>query len=389
MLGITLPQLLGPTLFAINEAHVRAVLGGESVQFERFLTKPDGNVGHVLANYIPDLDEAGKVTGFIIVVADIKAFKIAEAELKLASKVYASMSEAVLVTDGHGHILSVNPAFTDITGFAAHEAIGQTPALLHSHRHAPSFHEDVLREVTENGLWRGEMWSRRKTGEVYLEWKTITRMPGIVPGEDRYVSVFYDITESWEKNETIKQQAFHDALTNLPNRLLLRERIERHVALAARETRRLAVMFLDLDHFKAINDAFGHATGDELLVEIARRLQGLVREADTVARLGGDEFVVMLDNPASEAEVALVAARIIDVISQPLVLQGQSAQVGASVGIALYPNDGATATALLGSADQAMYAAKREGRNSVRFAQRATAISAVAAAPEPAPAPAA
>ena len=367
VMDATLRELMGSSLFAVNESHIRAALAGEEQQFERFMTRPDGSVGHVLANYIPDMDAHGDIVGFIIIVTDIKAIKLAEAELKLAANVYHNTVDAVMVTDFQGIILSVNPAFSNITGYTAEEAIGQTPRLLKSNRHEQHFHTAVWRQISDTGQWQGEIWDRRKNGEVFLAWRTITRIPGLVGQEGRYVSVFHDITETWSKNENIKHLAFHDALTGLPNRTLLMDRLEHHIALAKRSPRCLAVLFLDLDRFKFVNDNFGHEVGDELLIAVAQKIQALVRESDTVARLGGDEFVIMLNNPASREEVVQISNRIIATINEPMVFRGKTAQVGTSIGIAMYPADADSAAQLIKSADSAMYEAKKAGKNTFRF----------------------
>ena len=367
LIGTTIMDLMGAALFALNEPFIKGALAGEAQRFERVLTKADGSIGYTSANYIPDIGAHGEVMGFFVLVNDVTQYKETEAELKMAARVFECTSEGIMVTDAKGIILSVNPAFTDITGYSAQEAVGQTARLLRSHHHSQEFHAAVWKKIIDTGLWQGEIWNRRKTGEIFLEWKTITKIPGTRADEDRYVAVFHDITESWEKNESIRHLAFHDVLTNLPNRTLLMERIDRHIVFAGREARKLVVMFLDLDHFKEVNDRLGHAVGDDLLISVARKLQVLVRDTDTVARLGGDEFVIMLDNPASRIEVERVAERIITVINEPMVLQDRTAQVGASIGIAVYPADGASAAELIKSADLAMYEAKKGGRNHFRF----------------------
>lgn len=367
IIGMTIKELMGAALFAVNESHIRAVLAGERQQFERFFTLPDGSVAHVLANYIPDFDESGTIIGYIAVLADIKAFKIAEAELRLAAEIFKYAVEAIMVTDDDGIILSVNPAFTAITGYSPEEAVGETQRVLRSHRHDQEFHDQAWQKIRATGQWSGEIWNRRKNGEIFLGWKTITRISGARDDDVRYLTVFHDITASWENNETIRQLAFHDALTKLPNRMLLMERLDHHIVMAEREPRNLALMFLDLDRFKAVNDTLGHAIGDDLLIEVAQKLQALVRKADTVARLGGDEFVILLENPANKTEVEHIAHRIISVINEPFELQGKMAHVGTSVGIAMYPADGASATDLIKSADTAMYEAKKSGRNTFRF----------------------
>ncbi len=370
IIGGSMKELMGGALFALNEPYILAALAGERQQFERTLTKADGSIGYTIANYIPDIDSHGIIAGFYVLVTDVTPFKEVEAELKLADIVYQNTLDAVMVTDFHGIILSVNPAFNNITGYTAEEAIGQTPRLLKSNRHEPQFYASLWRQIADTGQWQGEIWDRRKNGEVFLAWQTITKIPGPVGEAGRYVAVFHDITEVWSKNESIKHLAFHDALTDLPNRTLLMERLAHHIALAKREPRALAVMFLDLDGFKFVNDNFGHEVGDDLLIAVAQKLKALVRESDTVARLGGDEFIIMLDNPANRNEVAQICNRIIAAINVPMVFRGKTAQVGTSIGIAMYPADAASAAQLIKSADSAMYEAKNAGKNTFRFFSR-------------------
>ena len=202
---------------------------------------------------------------------------------------------------------------------------------------------------------------------MFVEWQTITKVSNSEGLPSCYVSLFTDITDSWRRGEHIRHLAFHDALTDLPNRSLLLDRLERQIALAEREKRFFAVMFLDLDGFKLINDHHGHHIGDSVLKEVAERLKGLIRQSDTVARLGGDEFVVVLDNPTNKDEVAHIAHRVVTIINEPMEIHGAIAQVGASIGIATFPNDGDTPAALFKNADTAMYAAKVGGKNTYRF----------------------
>ncbi|MBS1138774.1 MAG: sensory box protein [Proteobacteria bacterium] len=368
MSGITLLELLGESLFAKNKPYIDGVLAGESQQFERFLTKRDGSVGHVLANYIPDFDESGDVIGFNLLVTDIKALRMAEADLKVAETVFENTADGIMVADENGVILSVNDAFTEITGYPAHEAVGQTPRLLRSNHHAPEFHAAVWQQITEQGEWKGEIWNRRKNGEIFPMRQTIRRVAEKGSGLRRYISVFHDITDVWRKNERTQHLAFHDALTDLPNRTLLLERLERQIVMSERQPRCLAVLFLDLDGFKRVNDTLGHAIGDELLKAVANKLQGLVRQTDTVARLGGDEFVVLLDSPQNQEEVENIADRIIASINEPVELSGAVAKVGTSIGIAMYPEHGRSSSDLLKNADDAMYRAKHEGKNTYRLA---------------------
>ena len=367
VIGGTMMELMGDALFSLNEPYIRGVLSGETQQFERTLTKADGSMGYTLAHYIPDIDGHGEVAGFYALVTDVTPIKRSQAELQLAAVVYQNTAEAIMVTDTKGIIQSVNPAFVQITGYTVQEAVGQTPRLLRSHHHDQEFHASVWRQINEQGFWQGEIWNRHKNGGVFLEWQTITRITGIEGAPIRYLSVFHDITETWQKNEHHRYLAFHDALTNLPNRALLMERLERRIAMTGREPRGIAVIFLDLDRFKVVNDTMGHAVGDDLLIALGNKVQQLVRQADTVARLGGDEFVIKLDNPANRSEVVHIAERVIATINEPMDIQGQRVQVGTSIGIAMYPDDGKTAAELIKNADAAMYEAKRAGRNGYRF----------------------
>jgi diguanylate cyclase (GGDEF)-like protein/PAS domain S-box-containing protein len=367
IIGTSMLDLLGERVFALNEPFVRGVLAGERQQFERSLRKADGSVGYSWANYIPDRDTSGSVVGFFALVSDVTPLKAAEAELKLAASVFQNTTECIMVTDGNGTILSVNPAFSEVTGYTSQEIVGQNPRLFKSEHHDPAFHAALWQSLVANGRWEGETWNRKKEGGLFLVWQTITKIQDPVGEPLRYVSVFHDITDRWHKDERTRFLAFHDALTGLPNRSLLMERIDQLVHMTEREPRNVAVMFLDLDRFKVVNDTFGHPVGDDVLIEVARKLQAEVRQVDLVARLGGDEFVVVLDNPVSHDEVARIAGRIVATINEPMDIRGHVAQVGTSIGIAMHPRDGASAAQLVGSADLAMYAAKAAGKNCYRF----------------------
>ena len=366
MLGITLQELMGERLFALSEPNVRRALAGEKLQFERTLTKPDGSVGYTLAHYIPDINARGEVVGFFVQANDVTPLKKAEFELKLAASVYENTHEGIFVTDAQGTILSVNPAFTKITGYTAAEAVGQNPRLLQSHHHDQVFYAAMWQALLATGNWSGEVWNRHKDGVVFLEQQTITRI-ATLPGEPvRYLSVFHDITELRRRDEKIRHLAFYDLLTDLPNRSLLMDRLEHQIALAQREQCDLVLMFLDLDRFKIVNDTLGHDIGDDLLKTVAQKLMAQVRKSDTVARVGGDEFVVLLGEPASHDEVAQIANLLIAVANEPLEFCEQ-AQVGVSIGIAIYPQDGSSPSELMKNADKAMYAAKQAGKNTYRF----------------------
>ena len=367
IVGNTMQELLGERLFALNEPHVLGALSGQAQQFERTLTKADGSTGYTLTNYIPDFDEAGSVLGFFVLVSDVTRIKKSEVELKLAASVFSNTIEGIMVTDSDGIILSVNPAFTQITGYTATEAIGQPRRLLETLQHDPGFFAALWDDVATHGRWEGETWNRRKNGDVFVEWQSITLIRDADNEPLRYVSVFHDVTERWQQNEHTRHLALHDGLTDLPNRHLLMERFHQLLMLSEREQRMLAVLFLDLDGFKLVNDTLGHDMGDEVLKSVAGKLVALVRKSDTVSRVGGDEFVILLDNPVSRDEVTHVASRIIELLNEPVEIRGQVARIGTSVGIAMHPADGDSAAQLMNNADAAMYIAKGAGRNTYRF----------------------
>ncbi len=301
---------------------------------------------------------------------DITERKEAEAGLLLARSIMESTSEGVLVTDANGLIISVNPAFSKITGYTAEEAIGRKPSLLKSDHHDAAFYRQLWQAVLKDGRWEGEIWNRRKSGEMYPEWLTINRIPAVDGMPVRYASVFHDITEQRQANERIQYLAFHDALTGLPNRALFQDRLVHAVERARREKRRLSVTFVDLDGFKEINDSLGHDVGDLLLQEVAQRIRARLRRgADTVARLGGDEFVVLMEDLKDVEHCACLAAEIIEDLGAPFELRGHAVRVGASIGLAFFPEDGGEALELMKHADTAMYAAKASGKGAYRFFQ--------------------
>lgn len=296
-----------------------------------------------------------------------RRFLGAEEDLRLAAAVYEHSSEGIMVTDADARILIVNPAFTDITGFRQEEVIGQTPSVLRSNRQSEQFYRDMWTALVETGAWQGKLWNRRKDGEAYLISMTINRAADHSSKNVRYVAVCRDITDSHLKDEQIRHLAFHDALTNLPNRLILKDRLQHAIARARREHTRLALIYIDLDRFKEINDTLGHDVGDVLLQEVAERIRGELRASDTAVRMGGDEFVIVMEDQDQRDDCSRVSTTLIDQISRPMTLKGHSVTVGASLGIAFFPDDAQDMETLLMRADTAMYAAKAAGRNTFRF----------------------
>ncbi|AOY90135.1 diguanylate cyclase [Marinobacter salinus] len=296
--------------------------------------------------------------------------------LQLAERVIESSFEGIMVTDHNVTIEFVNPAFTYLTGYTSEEVIGKTPEILSSGRHDSDFYQRMWQSLVNHGYWRGEIWNRRKTGELYLELLTITAIKDDENNTTHYAGLFTDITQNKKNEEQIRQLAYYDALTGIPNRRLLEDRLEHAIRHAHRKTLLLAVMFMDLDHFKQVNDTLGHATGDELLLQFTARVQECLREDDTLARLGGDEFIILLPEMESPDDVLRIADRLIAISREPYRIGGESIQIGSSIGISLYPEDGATADTLLQAADAAMYRAKRDGRNLFRLFNQETKTSA-------------
>ncbi|SES72100.1 PAS domain S-box-containing protein/diguanylate cyclase (GGDEF) domain-containing protein [Marinobacter segnicrescens] len=287
--------------------------------------------------------------------------------LQLAERVIESSLEGIIITDPQLTIQFVNPAFTQLTGYQPEEVIGRTPAILSSGRHDSEFYREMWETLSSTGRWRGEVWNRRKGGELYLELLTVTAIRDEDRNVTHYAGLFTDITQHRLNEERIRQLAYYDALTGLPNRRLLEDRLQHAIRHAHRKQQILAVMFVDLDHFKAVNDSHGHAAGDHLLTEIAGRLQSCLREDDTLARLGGDEFIVLLPELDSSEHAIRVAHRLIEANARPYRCGDALLRVGSSIGISLYPLDGETADALMERADEAMYQAKAAGRNQFRL----------------------
>ncbi len=292
--------------------------------------------------------------------------------------VFDTAAEAIMVTDAQNIIVQVNPAFSAITLYSAQEALGQEPRFLRSGRHDAEYFRDMWAALQQTGFWAGEIWNRRKNGEVFVAWLSISRVDALPvdqsharsatePVQRGYVATFIDITERKEVEETMRYQASHDALTGLPNRPLFMDRMSNAMALAQRHSRQFALLYVDLDFFKAVNDTYGHTAGDHLLEQAAERMRVCVREADTVARFGGDEFAVLLSEVSSLDEVLSVAERVVTALALPFHLGTHEARVSASVGVALFPDHAQTIETLQQCADLALYAVKQGGRNGFRI----------------------
>lgn len=360
-------------LFASQGEHARAedvffpiLARGADARHERQMRRRDGSLLWCLvsgSSLVPGHPEAGNVWVF----ADISERKEAEEELALSATVIAHIADGVMVTDTDGTVVAVNPAFTTITGYSEAEAIGQPWDMTRSSRHDDAFYTNLAQELQTGGFWRGEVWSCRKDGEVFLEWLTVSAVRNNEGVLTHYVGVFSDITRLKESQEQLDFLAHHDPLTNLPNRLLFQDRLLHAIGRAAREAQQLAVMFVDLDRFKNVNDTLGHQVGDQLLKEVASALHGRLREGDTLARLGGDEFVVLLEHVDGQYGATQVAQKLVALFEQPFMVSGHELFVTGSIGIALYPQDAQDANLLIRHADVAMYQVKSRGRNGYQF----------------------
>jgi diguanylate cyclase (GGDEF)-like protein/PAS domain S-box-containing protein len=287
----------------------------------------------------------------------------AEKMLRLHEIAFNSASEGITLTDAQGKIMVVNPAFTRITGYEASEVIGRNPRVLKSGRHDAIFYQNMWRSINQNGHWRGEIWNRNKFGDVYPELLSITAVQNSQGELSNYVAVFSDISHIKKHEVELKQMAYYDPLTGLPNRALLRDRMDMAMAHCKRASKHMAVCYLDLDGFKPINDTYGHEAGDKLLVELGYRFKQVLRDEDTVARIGGDEFIFLLPSLNEPQEFRLAADRILEEVSKPFTIEGHETGVTASMGVALYPSQDVTADTLVRFADQAMYQIKKSGRN--------------------------
>ncbi|MCX8085956.1 MAG: EAL domain-containing protein [Rhodocyclaceae bacterium] len=353
----------GRTPLATYQAMWGALKSGRGWSGEIENRRKNGEFYWEYARLMPITGPGGQITHYLGVKEDITYRKAVEAKLKLAASVFANTHDGIMITDAAGTIIEVNDAFTELTGFSREEAIGATPALLKSGYHDAGFYAALYEALEKEGHWRGEMHNRRKDGRQMVALMSISRVNDEAGRPAHYVSVFSDITPLKEHERHLETLAHYDPLTHLPNRALLGDRLRQALAAAQRSGELLAICYLDLDGFKPVNDTLGHAAGDELLREIARRLEASIRGGDTVARLGGDEFVLLLGKLAGLAELEIALTRILSAIHQPIAIGDQEVSVSGSLGVTLYPLDDSDADTLLRHADQAMYRAKEAGRN--------------------------
>ena len=306
-----------------------------------------------------------------------EALGLARFNLRMADRVFESALEGIMVTDRHAKIERVNRAFTRLTGYTEDEVIGRNPGLLSSGRQTPDFYKQLWHSLTTDGHWQGEIWNRRKTGELFLEYLTITSIRDSEGEISHYAAIFSDITQRRQAEERLGYLATHDVLTNLANRMLFEERLAHAISHAKRFGRKVAVMYLDLDRFKLINDTLGHNAGDEVLKMVAERIVANVRANDTVARMGGDEFALVLEEIDDVRDVGRVARKLLDEVGRAIDIGDREIFVTPSIGISIYPDDGTAAEDLILLADQAMYGAKSRGRNVFQFFESKMTSSAI------------
>ena len=365
--GLVVMQLL---LLVIISMFVRVVI-------VRNITRPIKRLQTAMAEIRSDMDlsrraDVGEDNPDIGEMAQnfnrlVEKLEHANERLQLFVKMFDNSSEAILITDAQRRIVAVNPAFCKITEYAEEEVIGKNPRILSSGRQDAKFYESMWNTINETGLWQGEIWNRRKSGELYPEWLSIGTVKNAQNETINYIALFSDITKRKEAEARIEHLAHYDSLTHLPNRALFAERLKHALVTGVRNKKKTGLLFLDLDKFKFVNDTMGHLAGDLLLSSVARRLQSCVRESDTICRQGGDEFMILLPEIGMAEDAEKVARKIVAAMGQPHQIEGRELIITFSIGISICPDDASDDETMIRHADDAMYAAKESGRNNYRF----------------------
>ncbi|MCB1821882.1 MAG: EAL domain-containing protein, partial [Candidatus Competibacteraceae bacterium] len=367
-LGKTANDLHPPELAEKYHTDDQQVLSGKTlVLTEENIVPATGEKRYVEVTKMPVHDETGAIVGIQGIYWDITPRKQAEEQLRQAARVFDNTMEGVMITDASEKITAVNRAFTKITGYEEAEVVGKTPRIFKSGRQDAQFYEAMWSSIQTTGHWQGEVWNRRKDGEIYPQWSTISTVADENNQITHYVGVFSDISSLKRSEEKLNFLAHHDLLTRLPNRLLFNARLEHSIERARRNQKSLAVLFFDLDHFKNVNDTLGHAAGDELLRWVARQLAEMVRAEDTVARMGGDEFIMLIEEVDEPSNAGTVARKVLELFKQPVHISRHEFFISTSIGISLYSADGNDADTLIKNADAAMYQAKAQGRSNYQF----------------------
>jgi diguanylate cyclase (GGDEF)-like protein/PAS domain S-box-containing protein len=352
---------------AFNEMNRRVLHEGQEGMLEFRVEGLKGTRRHMETHAAPFHDAATGAVSVLAVTRDITERKKNEEKLTLAARVFSEAHEAIVITDARGTIVDVNPTYCEVTGYNRAEAIGKNPNILKSGKQTPEFYAAMWKTLSEEGHWQGEVWNRKKSGEIYPELLTISSLRDETGNIINYLGLFSDITQLKHQQQTLELMAHYDPLTRLPNRILFADRFAQAVARCKREKTLLGICYLDLDGFKPVNDTYGHETGDQLLIAVAERIKAILREEDTVSRLGGDEFALLLVDLESIEQFENALGRIHHAIAQPIAINDQQVAVSASSGMTIYPVDDNDSDTLLRHADQAMYQAKLAGRNCYRL----------------------
>jgi diguanylate cyclase (GGDEF)-like protein/PAS domain S-box-containing protein len=370
-------ELIGKTDFDLFRADNARWFRGEDrkvidsgmpqLDFEELIKTSDGKEKWLLTSKVPLRKQSGEIAGVLGTYSDISLKKSQEEQTRLSAKVFESSNEGIYITDVAQRILFVNQAFSILSGYSADEVVGKTPQSIRSAQDDAAFYQAMWTSVVSSGQWQGEIWSRRKNGEIYPEWLCISTVIDGAGAVTHYVGVFSDISERKANEKQLAFLAYHDALTELPNRLLVQDRFHQATTTAGRMGCKVALLFLDLDNFKTVNDSLGHPAGDLLIKAVARRLGECVRDTDTVSRQGGDEFLVVLPALPDLDAIMPVLAKIMTRLQEPFYASGQEISTSISVGVSIYPDDGEDFDTLLKKSDMAMYRAKDAGRNTYCF----------------------
>ncbi len=364
MVGSSLLRLFPPDRVDEEAAILQKIMAGETVDhFETVRITKEGRLLNVSVTISPIRDDSGTIVGASKIARNITERKASDVGLRLAASVFSDTSEGIAITDTQGTLLVVNNAFEHITGHSRADVLGQSPRMFRSSRQGPETYAQLWEQLMETGRCRGEVWSRRKDGEAYAVLLTVNAVKNDAGQTVRYVALFSDITPLRRQQEQLEHVANFDPLTDLPNRLLLSDRLTQGLAQCRRTQQGLAVLYLDLDGFKAINDRHGHDMGDQLLIALSQRMKHALRDTDSLARMGGDEFVAVLVNVLTPQDCAPLIERLLHACAHPIVVRDVLLQVSASIGVALYPQDNADVDLLIRHADQAMYQAKQAGKN--------------------------
>jgi diguanylate cyclase (GGDEF)-like protein/PAS domain S-box-containing protein len=364
-------MILQLILFFVLSAAIRSFTRPVA-KIEEIMTamERDGNLSRRVN--ITGTDEIGRMAQSFNALAaslqeSVEHVKQSKEDLRLSAQVFINSAEAIVITNAKNNIIQVNRAFTQITGYQTEEVVGHNPRILQSGQHDAEFYRQMWETLLNTGSWQGEIMDRRKNGEIYPKWISMVVVRNERNEISNYIAMFSDIIERRASFERIQYLAHYDALTQLANRVLLDDHIEVAIAGGKRTHATFAVIFLDLDRFKIVNDELGHHIGDLLLQAVAERLRQCIRESDTVARLGGDEFVILLNNISDEKDAARVAQKVINLLASEFVIAGHQINIGTSIGISIFPKHGADRISLLKQADAAMYLAKEKGRNNYQF----------------------